>query len=296
MSLHVVGVKATLELAPILRAVERLNWGEVSDGHLAHFTGINLSGQASVPAVGFGDVVTNAESQCLRYSIPRPDLRTLMTVTEGHYRIVARRSAGIATMADLKGKRVATRPWASAGFYLFRALASIGLAESDVKIVTLAVASDFSIPLLEGHADAIVIWEPYSQYIFDRLGDDAIAFGPPVYRELFNLYSSVEKLADPIKRPLIVQFVREIIAAAAEIREQPQIGIDLVVKASGHDPVRVARAWEHHSFSATLCPDLLDIMAAEELWSSGETGRRARSRAELAPLIDTSIYQEAVAG
>jgi NitT/TauT family transport system substrate-binding protein len=296
VSLHVVGVKATLELAPVLRALQRLAWGEVSDGHLAHFTGINLSGQAGVPAIGFGDVVTNAESQCLRYSIHRPDLRTLMTVTEGHYRIIARRSAGIEAVGDLKGKRVATRPWASAGFYLYRALQDAGLTESDVTSVPLPVASDFSVPLLSGDADALVIWEPYAQQVFEQLGDDAVALSPPVYREFFNLYSSTEKLDDPVKRALIVQFVREIVAAAAEIRETPRIGIALVAGASGHDAALVARAWEHHSFSARVCPDLLDVMDAEERWSCRETSRPPRSRAELARLIDTSVFDEAASG
>ena len=71
----------------------------------------NLVGEAGAQGFaqpGVADVATNAETQLLRFSVRHPDLRIIFNVTEGLYRIVARRSAGIASIADLKGKRVAT--------------------------------------------------------------------------------------------------------------------------------------------------------------------------------------------
>ena len=46
-----------------------------------------------------------------------PGLRIILTVSEGYYRIVARRSAGISSLADLKGKRIATFPSTSSAYY-----------------------------------------------------------------------------------------------------------------------------------------------------------------------------------
>src|SRR5262245_52795509 len=54
---------------------------------------------------GMPDLATNAETQLLRESMNNPDLRIIMTVSESYYRLVARRSAGISKLADLKGKR-----------------------------------------------------------------------------------------------------------------------------------------------------------------------------------------------
>ncbi len=73
----------------------------------------NLVGEPAIGGFGepgVADVATHAETQALRYSTRNPDLRIILTVTQGLYRIVARRSAGIEKVADLKGKRIATIP------------------------------------------------------------------------------------------------------------------------------------------------------------------------------------------
>src|SRR5690606_13516072 len=125
------GNKQTFEIAPVLLAAEHHYPGEASVrmGSLA-----NLVGAPPVP--GFGeegeaDVATNAETQLLRYSVDNPNLRIILGVSEGLYRVVARRSAGIETVADLKGKAVATIPQTSSGYFLNRMLTEAGLAFSD---------------------------------------------------------------------------------------------------------------------------------------------------------------------
>ncbi len=57
---------------------------------------------------GEADIATNAETQALRQSVDHPNLRIILTVSEGFYRVVARRSAGMTKLADLKGKKIAT--------------------------------------------------------------------------------------------------------------------------------------------------------------------------------------------
>src|SRR5690606_41702589 len=55
---------------------------------------------------GTADLATNAETQLLRESVTNPDLRIIMTVSASFYPLVGRRSAGINSLRDLKGKRV----------------------------------------------------------------------------------------------------------------------------------------------------------------------------------------------
>ena len=52
---------------------------------------------------GSAHAATNAEMQMLL--VDNPKVRMLLTVSEGLYRIIARQSAGIRTLADLKGNR-----------------------------------------------------------------------------------------------------------------------------------------------------------------------------------------------
>jgi NitT/TauT family transport system substrate-binding protein len=148
VDLRVFGVHTVLELAPVLLAVDRVSGGKarVSNGGVAHLGGVGRRQRAPVnasrptnsapPLQGSGeaDVATNAETQALRLSVERPDLRIIMTVSEGLYRIVARRSAGIGSVRDLAGKRVGAFPWTSAAYYLHKELLNAGLNDDAVDI------------------------------------------------------------------------------------------------------------------------------------------------------------------
>src|SRR4051812_43016228 len=79
---------------------------------------------------GGADAATNSETQALVRSVTRPDLRIVMTVAECYYRIVARKSAGVQKLADLRGKKIGTPASTSAGYYLAKMLRTVGLAES----------------------------------------------------------------------------------------------------------------------------------------------------------------------
>jgi NitT/TauT family transport system substrate-binding protein len=291
----VYGNITTFEIAPVLLAADRLYPGEakVSMGSLA-----NLVGAAGVPgyqSAGIADVATNAETQALRYSVDHPNLRIIMTVSEGLYRIVARKSAGIATLADLRGKRIGTVPGTSSGYFLHRMLASAGLSEADVVVVPVMPLGDMPKALAEGRVDALTIWEPEIEKAARAIGTDAIEFGGAgVYRELFNLNTTAEALADPARRARIVAFVRSIIAASAMINADPSTAWSLVEKASGYPHDVVAASWRHQSYPANLAPDLLDVMATEEAFLAAQAKRPARARAQLAGLIDASILEEAM--
>ena len=99
--LKIYGNTTTIELAPVLLAAQDL-YGDT--------TAVRNGGIPDLFDEDAADVATNAETQALRQSVDHPDLRTILTVSEGWYRIVARRSAGIARLADLRGKRITTAP------------------------------------------------------------------------------------------------------------------------------------------------------------------------------------------
>ena len=285
-----------LEIAPVLLAADRHYPGPAS----VKMGGIpNLFGEAPIPgygAPGVADVATHAETQALRYSVKNPDLRIILTVAEGHYRIVARRSAGIATVADLRGKRIAAIPPTSSGYFLHRMLQEAGLSEADVTLVSVTPLSDMPKALAEGRVDAVSIWEPMSEDAAAAIGADAITFGGTgVYREIFGLNTSASNLADPEKRKRIVAFVRGVIAASKAIEADPTHAQALMVASSGYTPDQIRRGWPHQSYPALLVPDLLDVLVEEEKWLAKADKRPARTREQLAGLIDSTILAEALA-
>ncbi len=292
----VYGNVQTFEIAPVLLAAEHYYPGEatVSMGSIANLVG-------APPVQGFGeageaDVATNAETQALRYSVQNPNLRIVMTVTEGLYRIVARRSAGIESVADLAGHRVATIEQTSAGYFLKMMLEREGLTFNDIEDVSIVPLAGMTEALANGEVDAVVIWEPESENAAQVLGEDMIEFsGHGVYRELFNLNTTAEKLADPVTRTRIVQFIRAILDASEEVRTDPARAQELVRVRGEFDPQDVVESWEHHGWTAAVPDDLLDVMVVQELWLAQQAGRQPRNREQLATLIDTSVYDEAVA-
>lgn len=292
--LAIRGSTATLEIAPVLLAARDhyAPGATVKNGGIGDLAAPGPSGQRAGESV---DLATHAETQALRYSVSRPDIRIILTVTEGRYRIVARRSAGIADLADLKGKRVATLATTSAGYFLARMLAQAGLSFADIEPVRISPIETMAGALARREVDAVAIWEPHAGNAVHAIGDDSIEFaGEGVYRELFNLNTTAATLADPQKRKGIVAFIRAVRASAERTRRDPAPAQALVAETSGLSSDEVSRAWPTLAFPARLAPDLLDVLVAEEEWLAAQDKRPPRSRAMLAQLIDASVYEEAL--
>ena len=142
-------------------------------------------------ANGGAHAATNAETQLL--VVGTPNVRLLFTVAEGLYRVVAKRSAGIRTPADLRGKRVSIPRDTSAHYYLVRTLAAAGLSETDVTLVVDLPRDQMAAGVVAGRADALVMWEPEAEKAVAALGQDVTVFQDNrLYREFFSLYASTE--------------------------------------------------------------------------------------------------------
>lgn len=300
--LRVYGNLSLLEMAPVLLAASETCRDSCV---LEHGSVMSLWGKssdlASLDSSGIADVATNSETQALRATIENPDLRFIFTVAECPYRIVARRSAGIATLADLRGRRVATQPESSGAFFLERMLSSAGLAPDAVEVVpymakTAAPLSLVPEHLAAGTVDAVALWEPQVQRARLALGADAIEFrDSALYTEKFNLCTTQANLEDAHMRPRIVAFIRALIEAVARLRADPAPAQRRVAEAAGLDLALVASAWPYLHYPGTLAPDLLDVFERQEPWLARIQRRAPRGRDALAALIDGSVHREALA-
>lgn len=274
---------ATLEAAPVYLA------DEGPFGPQFQF----INGGVRTLANDGAHAATNATTQMLIVIRDNPKVRLLFTLTEGLYRIVAKRSAGIQTLSDLRGKRVVVPRSTSAHYYLVAMLRSAGLQESDVTLVN-APATGMAAAVVRGDADAISMWEPESQNTVDALGRDAVIFqNNRIYRELFSLYSSTDVLNDSRRRRQLVDFVRAIVASTRELQKEPTRVFPLISRITKHPEPQIARSWEHHAFPLAVPADLLDIVTEEEKWVAATQQRQPRPRAELERFIDTSVIGEA---
>jgi NitT/TauT family transport system substrate-binding protein len=272
----------------------------------SYAAGVGLEvGEGGITRITAGevDLATNAETQLLRESLTNPDLRIIMTVTESFYRLVGRRSAGIETLADLRGKRIMLPRRTSANYFLVAMLATVGLTEADVELVNIPAAADvktsldlMSDALLAGEVDVISIWEPEPEDAIRHLGDDAIAFQDhDVYREVFNLHATATALADPVQRRSIVAFVRAVADATAALQQNPAAYWPQIAGVIGYSEAQIADGWPEMEFPVQIVPDMLDVLETEEAWVATERDREPRSREELAQFIDYSVLEEALA-
>jgi len=237
----------------------------------------------------------NATTQMLRVLGDNPNVRLLFTLVNGNYRIVAKRSAGISRLADLKGKRIVVPRDTSANYYLVAMLRSAGLQESDVTLVS-APRDGMAAAMVKGEADAISMWEPESENAVHAIGKDAIIFQDnKVYRELYSVYSTTDVMRDPRRRMELLAFVRATLIAAADLQKDPKRFFPLISQMTKHPQDQIARSWEHHGFPLGVAPDLLDLITEEEKWVAAQQKRAPRSRAELSGFIDTTILKEAQA-
>ncbi len=239
------------------------------------------------------EMATNSETQALLRSVANPELRIVMTVAECEYRIVARRSAGIARVADLRGKKIGTPANTSSAYYLAKVLRTENLAETDVVVVPMSVP-DMAAAMTRHEVDAVSGWEPGAQDSIGALGGDVVVFQPRgLYRELFNLNTTTGVLNDPEKRREVVDVVRSIASASRDVVARPADVRPLLSSRINVPQPTIAAVWQYFRFPAGLPRDLLDVLSGEERWVAAQQKRIPRSRAQLQTLIDPSVLRDA---
>jgi len=282
-SIRVAVNTTTIESAPVFLAARDA-------------TGVRMDLQSGgIPLLldGGVDAATNSETQALIRSVARLDLRIVMTVAECAYRIVARRSAGIASIADLRGKKIGTPANTSSHYYLVKVLRSAGIDEAMATVVPMAVP-DMAGALRRGEVDAVSGWEPAAHDSIAALGSGGVTFQPPgLYRELFDLNTTTAVLNDPSRRTSLVAAVRAIVAASQHVRAEPSTVWPLVSSRIAVPSSTIVDVWDHFQFSGQLPGDIVDVLVGEEQWVAAVQQRQARSRAQLQALVDRSILDEA---
>ncbi len=283
-AITLAGLTTAVELAPVRLAANGIYPAKVN---------VTSGGVDALFGSNAALVATNAETQALRASVQHANLRIIFTVCEGLYRIVARKSAGISTLADLKGKTVDYSSGTSSAYFLHQMLGLVNLSESDVKTG--------STPSANSGGQAAAFWEPnMAQYAAGISASDRIEFqkddqGHEVYRELFNLHATAESLADPTKRRTIVGFVRALITASEQIRADASVVYPLLTGPTGVSQAVLSESFKYERYAGTLVSDALDQLTTEEVWHAKSNNRTARSRTELGKLIDASVLQDALA-
>ena len=173
-------------------------------------------------------------------------------------------------------------------------LGTAQLHESDLHLVSME-GEAMPTALVKQEVDAMAIWEPDPQRAGDLLGDDALVLeNPSLYRERFNLNTTVHVLNDPAKRRSLVSLVRAVMRVSAQLQGSPRELIGKLAKTISTPEPLIAKVWERFRFPAELDErQLRSVLMAMEPWAANISGRQPRPVATLAALIDGSVLAQA---
>ena len=143
----------------------------------------------------------------------------------------------------------------------------------------------------------ITVWEPSVEIAAQALGANAVVFQDrSVYRELFNLHSTTEKLSNPTTRKQIVAFIKALNQAETVFRTQFESVQARVATAVKIEPTVLKAVYPIHLFNGTLAADIIDVIIEEDKWVAKVDGRATISEGDLAKLVDRSVLDEALLG
>ncbi|KAI1105378.1 periplasmic binding protein-like II [Jackrogersella minutella] len=295
-SLKIASALGVLEWTPELIAKEDYFQGDVD------ITNGGIATLFSDPTIDLG---SNSETQLLLQFGSHKNLRSIGTVAEVYYRIVANKKSGIESLKDLKGKNIGALKSTSSEYFVQTYLATVGLNPADYTIVNgfpclqePCGANTLPGMLKSGRIDAIGVWEPSVELGSKSLGIDAIVFGndQTVYREIYNLATTTEKLDDLQKREEIVQFLKALKQAEGVFQDDPQKVISRVAEAVQVNATLLEAVWPVHRWDLRVPPDMLDVLVDEDKFVALNAKREPLSKEDLAILIDPSILEEASQG
>lgn len=285
-----------IEHTPLPYAIKNFYEGQAS---------IVSGGVASLPSDKTVDLGANAEYQGLIQYGTHKNIRMIYTIVDVPYRVLANKAAGINTLADLKGKRIGTMSGTSANYFIKKLLNSAGVKDSEYTAASGNVcmkapcgAGTLPAQIQAKAIDAFGIWEPAPELGGQLLGDSAVFFqNATVFREIYSLFTTTDKLNDHTSRKAIVEFIRALDQAIDVFNNTPDKVYQFVAQAMGMDAATVQAVWPVHKWAGTLGVDmdsnLIDYMVEEDVYVASQNKRQPMTRDVIAQFIDNSVIADA---
>lgn len=211
----------------------------------------------------------------------------------------------ISKVADLKGKKIGCMSATSSGYFVERMMDAAGVKKGEYSIVNgnqclnePCGSGTFPAMLKGGQIDAVGFWEPTVELAARAIGSENAIFFQDfnVYREIFNLHTTSEKLSDPAKRKEIVEFLRALEKSLKLFQAGDEGVIARAAKAVKMEEELMKAVWPVHKWTGTVPSDLEDVLAKEDGYVAGVDNRSPMSAETLKGMVDRSVLDEARSG
>jgi NitT/TauT family transport system substrate-binding protein len=281
-----IGIPDGVAAASIVVAERR---GLFAAHHLDVATRVYPDGRAALAGLVAGEVDASiaGDLPIARMSLDHSDLAVLAVLgrSKEDRWLVAAPGRGIATSADLKGKRVGTQRHSGSHYVLARVLESRGLAESDVVLVDLPV-DGMAKALARGEVDAFTTEHPFSGPASLHYGMDVVELHDSAAYAL--TYDLVEMKELGQRKEAATDLMRALADADAILHAEPDATVDLVAEGLGLPREKVAIGASSFVPELRLDAALARTMGAEVRWFIDQTPEQKRKepRDPKADLID----------
>jgi len=209
------------------------------------------SGKACADALltGEADISTSADAVFVSNSFERTDVSVFGTVaTKQIKEMVARKDAGITTIDDLVGKKIAVKESSGAEFQLGVFLTLNVISQKDVEIVYLN-PSEMLDAISNQEVDAVFVWDPYLYEIKKELGDAVLSWhgAEEFYFILLTKKDWIEN--NPVAAE---RFLTALLEAEDYISNNPEEAKEFVMNRFDYDSEYINYSWPGQEFVVTL--------------------------------------------
>ena len=199
-------------------------------------------------------------------------IAAVIASSDASHQIIARRDLGVATAADLRGKKIGVTFGTFGEFCLDTFLTMNRIPAEAVTKVELK-PREVTAALLSGKVEAVSSWEPTTTALSERLGGKCIELvnDPPVT----TTHSLVvhEELAK--RNPLLIErLTRALLQAEQFTREHPEEAQAVAARALDIDRNLLRKIWSHYSYRLMLDQDQIVRLEEQARWLMERNGSR----------------------
>lgn len=178
--------------------------------------------------------------------------------------LVARRDRGIATAADLKGKRVGVTLGTS-GHFLLDVVLTGHMTQSRQVLIADLKPEEIVDALLSGKVDAVATWNPYLDELKKALGENALVFYDGGFRVSFNIAARQDFIRQHPEA--MKKLTRALLRAETFAAERPEDARTIMARATKTDLATVGAAWPGYQLQVKLDQGLLTLLEDQSRWA-----------------------------
>jgi ABC-type nitrate/sulfonate/bicarbonate transport system substrate-binding protein len=238
------------------------------------------------------DAATMAEFPFMLASHQQENLRLLATIAESekHMQVIGDQKAGVATVTDLKGKKVGATVGSAGQYSLATVAQSAGLSIGKDDI------AHFSPPELEAAMArrglaAVSTWQPHAARIAAELGADAVVLSGGGYRMTFNVVAFGSTVNE--KREAFLRLLRAFKRAEDYVKANHAESVRLLVETTAIERSLVEKILQDYQFEVGLNEHVISTLEKQDEWAMAS--KLAESKlppGEWRKRVDASLLKE----